>query len=64
MQPILVSYHMELVHLDFLTLGGEQMTKGVLISSLSYMFVGRDAWEYMCVCMDMNMHRTYINGYI
>ena len=31
MQPILVSYPLELVHLDFLTLGGKQMIVKVLM---------------------------------
>ena len=35
MQPILVSYPMEPVHLDFLTLEEMQMTIGVLIFLLS-----------------------------
>ena len=30
MQPILISYPLELIHLNFLTLGGKQMTIGVL----------------------------------
>ena len=36
MQPILVSYLLELVHLDFLTLGGKQMTIEVLTFWLSW----------------------------
>ena len=35
-QPILVSYALEIAHLDFLTLGGKQMTIGVLTSWLSW----------------------------
>ena len=39
MQTILVSYPLELVHLDFLTLGEEQMIIGVLTSWLSWIIL-------------------------